>query len=32
MLGLGCNQNKDLHGHNVATKGKIEVKNTYMDF
>jgi hypothetical protein len=26
MLGLGCNQNKYLHVHKVATKGKLEVR------
>jgi hypothetical protein len=26
MSGLGCSQNKDLHGHEAATKEKIEVK------
>jgi hypothetical protein len=29
MLGLGHSQNKDLHGHRAATKGKIEVEYKY---
>ncbi len=29
MLGFGRSQNKDLHGHRAATKGKIEVEYKY---